>query len=100
MLVDARRDCEDVRVEDDVFRGKTGPLREQPVRPGRDLDLPVGGVRLTLLVERHHHYCRAVAADQPGVLQELGLALLEADGVDDALALDALEPRLDHRPLR
>ena len=60
-----------------------------------DLDLALGGVGLAPLVERHHDHRRAVAADQPGLLDERGLALLERDRVDDALALDALEPRLD-----
>ena len=34
------------------------------------------------------------------LVQEVGLAFLEADRVDDALALDALQPGLEHRPLR
>ncbi len=56
-------------------------------------------VGLALLVERHDHGCGAVAAHLAGVLDEYLFALLEADRVDDRLALHALQPRLDHRPL-
>ncbi len=52
------------------------------------------------LVERHHDDGRPVAADEPGLSQELLLALLEADRVDDALALHALQSGLDDLPLR
>ena len=55
------------------------------------------GDGLALLVEGHHDDGGAVAADEPGLLEELLLALLEADRVDDRLALDALQPGLDDR---
>ena len=58
------------------------------------------GRRLAALVERHHHRARAVAADLARVVQELLLALLQRDRVDDRLALAALQPGLEHRPLR
>ena len=54
---------------------------------------------LALLVEGHHDDGRAVPAGQPRLAQELRLALLERQGVDDGPALDALEARLDDRPL-
>ena len=50
---------------------------------------------LALLVERHHDDGGAVAADEPGLVEELLLALLQADRVDDRLALHALQPGLD-----
>ena len=65
-----------------------------------DLDLPLDRVGLSALVERHHDDRGAVAADEPGLLKEIRLAFLERDGVDDRLALNALEPGFDHRPLR
>ena len=67
---------------------------------GRDLDLALDRVRLPHLVERHHDDAGAVALDPPRLLEELLLALLEADRVDDPLALDALQPRLEHRETR
>ena len=54
---------------------------------------------LPLLVERHHDDRRAVPAAKPRAAQELGLAVLEADRVDDRLALQRLEARFEHRPL-
>ncbi len=100
VLLDARRDRQDVRVEDDVLGRETHVLGEDPVRPPRDRDLPLDRRRLPLLVERHHDHGRAVAADEPGVGPEHVLALLEAEGVDDGLALQAPQARLDHVPLR
>ena len=75
-------------------------LGEQPVGALADLDLALGGVGLSDLVEGHHDDARAVALHQAGLGEEVGLAFLEADRVRDALALDALEAGLDHRPLR
>src|SRR5437660_1266218 len=69
-------------------------------RASADFHLAVGGDRLALLVEGHDDGGGAVAADQAGLFEELRLALLEADRVDDALALHALQARLDHLPLR
>ncbi|OPZ73175.1 MAG: hypothetical protein BWY82_01205 [Verrucomicrobia bacterium ADurb.Bin474] len=38
--------------------------------------------------------------DLTGMIAENILALLEADRIHDALALETLQPRLDHAPLR
>ena len=58
------------------------------------------GVGLPGLVERHDDHAGAVALDQLGLVQEVGLPFLQADRVDDALALHALQAGFDHRPLR
>ena len=100
VLGDAGGDGQDVRVEDDVFGGPAAALGEQVVRPAADLHLPFGGVGLALLVEGHDHRACAVAPDHPGMLQEGFLALLEADRVDDAPALHALQPGLENAPPR
>jgi len=89
-----------VRVEDDVFGREAGPPGEQVVGPGADLCLPLGGVGLALLVEGHDDDAGAVAPDRPGVLEEGFLAFLEADRVDDSLALHTLEAGLQHAPPR
>ena len=99
VLLEARGDREDVGVEDDVLRREARLLREQAICAAADLDLAVGGVCLALLVERHHYGGRAVLPDASRQLEERGLALLEADRVHDALALQALEPRFYHLPL-
>ena len=83
VLLDAGADGEHRRVEDDVGRVVARLLGEQPVGAPEDRDLALGGVGLALLVERHHDDRGAVAGDRPGAPQELVLALLEADRVDD-----------------
>ena len=87
---------EDVGVEDDVFGEKPGLFGEQVVGPlaDRHATFDVGG--LPLFIEGHDDHGGAVAADRPRVPQECLLPFLEADRVDDALALDALEPRLEY----
>ena len=100
VLLDAGRDGEDVGIEDDVLGREADLLGQQLVGPGADLDLARLGVGLALLVERHDDDGGAIAAHQPGGLEELLDALLHRDRVDQRLALHALEPGLDHRELR
>ena len=90
VLLHAGRDGEHVRVEDDVLGREADLLRQQVVGAAADRDLALGGVGLALLVERHHDDAGAEVADLAGLAQEGLLALLEADRVDDALALHAL----------
>ena len=80
--------------------GKPTTSREQVVGAAADRDAMRDVGRLALLVERHRDDAGAVVADLPRLLEERLLALLEADRVDDSLALDALEPDLEHRPAR
>ena len=99
VLLDAGGDGEDVRVEDDVARRHAGLLDQQPVGALADRDLALDRVGLALLVEGHHDHRGAEAARLAGAVQELLLALLEADRVHDRLALHAAQAGLDHRPL-
>ncbi len=89
MLLDPGGHGQDVGIEDDVLGGEADLLGKQRVGACEDLDLAIERDGLAFLVERHDHDGRAVAADQAGLLEERLLALLEADRVDDALALDA-----------
>ena len=73
---------------------------EQVVGAPADRDLALDRVGLPLLVEGHHDDAGAVAADRARLLEERLLALLEADRVDDPLALEALQAGLEHRPAR
>ena len=100
VLLDAGGDREHVWIEDDVLRREADFLGQQPEGARADLDLACDGVGLALFVEGHHHDGRAVAAHQPRLAQELGFAFLQRDRIDDALALQAFQPGLDHRPLR
>ena len=99
VLLDPGGNGEDVRVEDDVLGRKAHLLGKDPVRPPADLHLPLGSVGLPLLVERHHDDGRPVAPHQRCLADEALLALLEADRVDHAFTLNALEPGFDDRPL-
>ena len=64
VLLDAGRDREDVRVEDDVGRIEAGALGQQPVGALADRDLALDRVGLPCLVERHHDDAGAVAPDE------------------------------------
>jgi hypothetical protein len=100
VLLDARGDGQDVRVEDDVVGREVELLAQQLVGALADLDLALLAVGLAGLVEGHDHHAGAEALDRAGLLQEVLGAFLEGDRVHDPLALDALEPGLDDRPLR
>ena len=100
VLLDAGGDGQDVRIEDDVLRREADFLRQDAIGALADLDLALEAVGLAVLVEGHHHHRRAVTADQLRLAHELLLAFLEADRVDDALALQALQAGLDDRPFR
>ncbi|MNS95288.1 hypothetical protein D3C72_1295400 [compost metagenome] len=99
MLLDPRRHGEDIGVEDDVLGREADLVDQDVVGAGADLDLARGGVGLAHLVEGHDHDGGAVAHAFHGVLAEGGLALLHRDRVDDRLALNALQARLDDLPL-
>ena len=100
VLLDAGRHGEDVGVEDDVLGREADLLGEDLVGRAADLRPTLQAVGLALLVEGHDDGGRAVLAAQPGLLDERLLALLHGDGVDDRLALHALEAGLDDLPLR
>ena len=72
---------------------------QDPVGPLADRLAALEVVGLAVLVEGHHDHGRAVLAAQPGLLDELLLALLHRDRVDDRLALEALQAGLDDLPL-
>ena len=100
VLFDAGGDGEDVGVEDDVLGREPDLVDQDVVRPLADRRLALERVGLALLVERHHDHRRAVGPHDPRLADERLLALLHRDRVDDRLALDALQPGLDHRELR
>gem|GEM_PF-4809172 len=99
VLFDAGSDREDVRIKNDVFRGKADLVHQEVVAALADLGFALERVCLALFVESHDHGGRAVAPDQLGMVRELFFAFLERDRVDDRLALHALQTGLDHLPL-
>ena len=100
VLLEPGRDRENVRIEDDVRRFEPGAFGEQGVGALADRHLALDRVGLPLLVERHADHAGAEAFDDRRLRQEVGLTFLQADRVDDRLALHALQPGEDHRPLR
>ncbi len=99
VLFDTGGDREDVRVKDDVFRREADFIDQDVVGAFADFFFARLGVGLAGFIEGHHHHGGAVALAQLGVVNELLDAFLHADGVDDALALDALEAGFDYFPL-
>ena len=91
---------EDIGVEDDVFGREAHIVDQDSIGALADLDLALIGVCLTDFVKRHDHGGRAIALDQLGLVNEVLNAFLQGDGVDDALALNALQACFDHVPLR
>ena len=90
---------QDIHIEDDVLR-RESDVGQQPVGTlgnGR-LTLVVGG--LALLVEGHHHHSSPQPAQFACFLNEGLFAVLQADGVDDTLALCVLQTRQDGVPVR
>ena len=98
MLFDAGRDREYIRIDDHVFRQEADVVDENLVRAPADLAPAFERIGLAFLVKRHHHDRSTIAAREFRVLDELFLAFLHADRIDHALALHALQPRLDHVP--
>ncbi len=100
VLLDAGGHRQHVGVEDDVLGREAHLVHQDAVGPRAHGHLALQGVGLTVLVEGHADRGRAVAAHQTGSALELQLAVLETDGVDHRLALQALESGLQHLPAR
>ena len=100
MFVDAGRDRKDIGIEDDVVGRDANLAGEQVICPLRDGDLALGCLRLALFVECHDHDRGAIAPAETRLFEKCVVALFQADGVDDRLALNTSEPGFDHRPFR
>ena len=82
------------------MRWEAGLLGEQSVGALTNGDLTLEDIRLTRLVEGHHDRSGPQSTHTPGMTEELLLALLQTDRVDDALALYAHQPLLYDAPFR
>src|SRR3546814_13774232 len=78
VLFDARRDGEDIGIEDDVF-GREAIGGQQLVGPLADFHLAGGGIGLPHFVKRHDYHGPAVITDLARLFDQLGLALLPAE---------------------
>ena len=90
VFLDTRGNREYIRIENNVFGREAYFLRQQIVGALADFSFALEGIRLALLIKRHHNHRRAVALAQRGLAQKLGFTFFHADGVDHRLALHAL----------
>ena len=94
MLFNARCHRKHVGIKDDVFWRKTD-ADQQLIRSLANLDLAGFGVGLANLIKRHHDHSRAVIHAFARLFKELGFAFFHADRIDDWLARNAFEARLN-----
>ena len=98
MLIDTGGNREDVGIKNDVLRSKTSLGDKQIVAALTDRLLLLQRVRLSGFVKGHHHDSSTIATTESGFLQKVCFAFLQADRVDDALALDILQATFKHLP--
>ncbi|OAV73241.1 hypothetical protein Barb7_02986 [Bacteroidales bacterium Barb7] len=99
MFLYAGGNSQHIGVEDNILRGKSRLLRQETVGAGAYLNLAFIRVRLPFLVKSHHNGGGTQSADTGSVLQEDGFTFFQGNGIDDALALYAHQPPLNHFPL-
>ena len=100
MLLDAGRDRQDVRIENDVVGIESDLIDKDAVSPFADADFLVIGGRLALFIEGHHHHSGPVFHDVPCGFPENILAFLERDRIHDPLALEVFQAFLKDLPFR
>src|SRR5204863_9002286 len=100
MFLDPGGDGQHVGIENNILRRKADLLCQDAVGPLADFDFPFESIRLATVIESHYDHGRSIAADEFGLVFKLLLSFFEADGVDDAFALNAFQAGFDHRPFR
>src|SRR5204863_8208211 len=64
VLVQTRRDCQNIWIEDNIGRWKLGPLRQQIVSARAAFACALEGVGLALLIACHHDGGCAISPDE------------------------------------
>ena len=100
MLLDACRDGENIRIENNVLGRKSDNARQDIIGAAANLDLARERVGLPLFIECHDHDGGAMPAHDARLFDEFLLAFLQRDRIDDRLALHAFEASLDHLEFR
>src|SRR6185312_4301837 len=100
VLLHARCDGEDIRIENNVLWREADLFRQQLVGALANRNLALNRIGLAHLVEGHHDYGGSVAQNLASLFEERPFAFLHADRVDDRLALQAFEAGLDDGPFR
>ena len=89
---------QNIRIKNNIVRRKSNVFGQQLIGSTADFNFLFEFCCLTGFIKSHHHCCRAVLANFPCLHQEIFLAFLEADRVDYAFALDALQSGFKHGP--
>ena len=100
VFLNAGRHGQNIRIKYNFFRSDAGLLGKDPVRSPADLQLSRERIRLAFFIKRHHHHGRAVPPDQTRTLPESFFTLFQANRIDDAPALNALQAGFNHFPIR
>ena len=100
MFFETGGDGQNVWIKNNVVPRHVRLLGQEIVGARADFDLAFEGVGLAAFIERHHDNSRAITPDQARLTEKFLLAILQADGIHDRLALDAFESRFDHAPFR
>ena len=96
VLLDSGGDSQDVGIEDDVVGIEADAIHQQFEAADANLHFAFHVSRLAFVVKGHDHYSSAKAADERSFADEIFLSFLQRNGIDDALALTALETGLDN----
>ncbi len=99
VLLHAGCDGENIRIEYDVFGRDARLFGQKSVGAFADFDSSFQRVRLSFFIERHDENRRAETPDFPRFFEKLLFTFLEADGIDDAFALNAAERGFDDFPV-
>ena len=100
MLLHTRRHSEHIGIENDIQRIHANFVDEQMIGPFRNLNATFITCGLTCFIEAHHHHRCAITLHITSMLKKLRLALLQRNGVDNALALYTFKASLNHLPIR
>src|SRR4029077_944032 len=79
MFVQTGSDSQNIRIENDVVRGKMNALGQEPVGALADFDAPLQGISLAFFVERHDDDGCAIAPNECGVTKKFLLAIFQAE---------------------
>ncbi len=98
VLFDTGGDRKDIRIENDIVGIESDAVHQQVPGALANRLAPFKAVSLSFLIKGHDHHGRTVTLAERSLFNELRLASLQADGVDDRFALNAFEPGFDDRP--
>ena len=99
VLLHSRGHRQDIGIEDDILWRKTNVHGQDAIGAGADLDLALHGVCLARFVKGHHDCRSAIPLHQFRKLPKGRLTFLQADRIDDGLALHTFHAGLDDGPL-